>query len=198
MRQDARVATAIQRPDGDEARLWAVALCVSVLVNALLFVWISIEVIRSEMERRKAVPKAFQPEQTVQIFPEMIQRQPVPAVPELAAPAEVIRTSPEQESAEPPASRRYIGERNTAAASDRAPDPNAPAMPSQTGRDPRYEGEIETTQSNYQDGRLEGADRPVTPPAATPAPLQPRVAPVALYRAAAVPRAARSRGATGG
>jgi hypothetical protein len=161
----------------DDARLWAVALCVSVLLNGLLLVWISIEAIHLEMERRKAVPKAFEPEQTVQIFPEMFQREPAPAIPAetVAAPPEVVRTSPEQESAEPPASRRFIGERNTAATSNRAPDPNAPAMPSQAGREPRSEGEIETTQSKYQDGRLDSASRPAGAPSpiSPPSPQQP-------------------------
>ncbi len=164
------VATAIQRPNGDEARLWAAALCVSVLLNGLLLAWISIAVIRAEMERRNAVPKALEPEQTVQIFPEMFNRETAPtAPPEIKTPPpEVVRTSPEQESAEPPASRRYIGERNTTATSDRAPDPNAPAMPSQAGREPRSENEIETTQSTYQDGRLDAAaaTQPISPPAA--------------------------------
>jgi hypothetical protein len=171
------VTTAVVRPNGDEARLWAVAICISVLLNVLLLAWVSIEAIRAEIERRKAVPEAFQPEQTVRIFPEMIKRVPVPAVPveEKAAPPEVVRTSPDQESAEPPASRRYIGERNTKATSDRAPDANAPAMPSQAGREPRHEEEVETTQSKYQDGRLDNTPKPTNPQEALPSPFSPPV-----------------------
>lgn len=153
------------------------AICVSVLLNAVLLAWVSIEAIRAEIERRKAVPVAVQPEQTIQIFPEMIKREPVPAVAarENVVPPEVVRTSPEQESAEPPASRRYIGERNTKATSDRAPDATAPAMPSQAGREPRHEEEVETTQSKYQDGRLDDTPRPLDPPSplALPDPAQP-------------------------
>ena len=177
MRQYVPVATAVARPNGDEARLWAVALCVSVLLNGLLLAWVSIEAIRSEIEWRNAVPEVFQPEQTVKIFPEMIKREPVPAVvvEERVQPPEVVRTTPEQESAEAPASRRYIGERNTKATSDRAADANAPAMPSQAGREPRHEEEIETTQSNYQDGRLDGLMRPVVPPDAALSPISPPV-----------------------
>jgi hypothetical protein len=175
MGQDVRVPAASIRPNGDETRLWAVAICVSLLVNASLLAWVSIESIRAEMERRKVVPKAFQPEQTVQIFPEMLRREPVPAAPleEKAAPPEVVRTSPEQESAKPPASRRYIGERNTQATSDRAPDASAPAMPSQAGRDPRENEQVETTQSDYQDGSLDSTSRPVVPPEAAPSPPSP-------------------------
>jgi len=144
-------------------------------MNGLLLAWVSIEAIRSEIERRKAIPEAFEPEQTVRIFPEMFKREPTPVAPAetMAVPPEVVRTSPEQESAEAPASRRYIGERNTQATSDRAPDTTAPAMPSQAGRKPRNEGEIETTQSTYQDGRLDTAARPIVPPDATPSPLSP-------------------------
>ena len=175
MGQDIPVATAVARPNRDEARLWAVALCISVLLNGLLLVWFSIAAIRSEIERRKAIPEVFQPEQTVKIFPEMFKRERAPATPvgTVAAPPEVVRTTPEQESAEPPASRRYIGERNTRATSDRAPDPNAPAVPSQAGREPRRENEVETTQSKYQDGRLDQASRPVTPPDAASSPISP-------------------------
>lgn len=169
------MTTAASRSNSDEARLWAVALCVSVILNGLVLAWISIAAIRMEIERRKAVAAAPLPEQTVQIFPEMFKREPLPTVPveTKVAPPEVVRTSPDQESAEPPASRRYIGERNTQATSDRAPDANAPAMPSQAGREPRNDEEIETTQSKYQDGRLDSASRPMTPPAALPTPEQP-------------------------
>ena len=171
------MTSAAPRTNGDDARLWAVALCVSVVVNGLLLAWVSIEAIRSEIARKRAVPEVVQLEQTIRIFPEMIKREPVPAVPveQKVAPPEVVRTSPEQESAEPPASRRYIGERNTQATSDRAPDANAPDMPSQAGREPRNEEEIETTQSKYQDGRLDSASRPVVPPDAAPSPISPPV-----------------------
>lgn len=171
----ARVATAVARPNWDEARLWAVALCVSLLLNGFLLAWFSIAAIHSEMERRKVVPVLSQLKQTVQIFPEMFKREPEPAVPVEVkeVPPEVVRTSPEQESADPPASRRYIGERNTQATSDRAPDATATDMPSQAGREPRYEEEVETTRSTYQDGRLDSANRSVVPPDAAPSPLSP-------------------------
>ncbi|QTN33129.1 hypothetical protein HZ994_12670 [Akkermansiaceae bacterium] len=175
------MASAFARPNGDEARLWAVALCVSVLLNGLLLTWISIEAVRAEIERRKTVAAAPPPEQTISIFPEMIRREAVPELPPeetVEAAPEVVRTAPQQESAEPPASRRYIGERNTRATSDRTPDATAPDMPSQAGREPR-EDEIETTQSTYQDGRLDTAARPIAPPDAPPTPLSPDTQPPA-------------------
>ena len=74
-------------------------------------------------------------------------------------PPEMARTTPDQESSEPPASRRYIGERNTAATSDRAPTADDPAMPSQAGRKPKPRESPETTESVYQDGKLDSQSR---------------------------------------
>jgi hypothetical protein len=144
----------------DDARLWAVALCGSVVLNLLLLAWVSIEAIQSELARKNKPPVVFQPEQTVQIFPEMLERieeVPVAAAKPPEAPPEFTRTSPEQESAEPPASRRYIGERNTQATSDRAPTSEDNSI-SQAGREARPEEAPETTESRYQDGKLNTHD----------------------------------------
>lgn len=145
------VATDVYKPAGDEARLWAFALCISVLLNAAFLAWISIEAIKSEIARKTAIPEAAPPEQTVVIYPDMLEL-------EVETPAEelkpkVVRTSEDQEVSDPAASRRFIGERNTEATSDRAPtsDDN---MPSQAGREARPEENPETTVSEYQDGSL--------------------------------------------
>jgi hypothetical protein len=158
----------------DDARLWAVALCGSVVLNLLLLAWVSIEAIQSELARKNKPPVVFQPEQTVQIFPEMLERieeVPVAAVKPPEAPPEFTRTSPEQESTESPASRRYIGERNTNATSDRAPTSDADSI-SQAGREARPEEAPETTESRYQDGKLNTPDSVPTLPAEA-APLSP-------------------------
>jgi len=157
---------------GDDARLWAVALCVSVLINGAFIAWISIEAIKSEIARRNATPKRTPAEQVVKIFPEML-------IPEVAkntetVPPEFARTSPDQESAEPPASRRYMGERNTESTSDRAPTADDPTMPSQSGREAKPQEMPETTESQYQDGKLDGANKPSP---TTPAPPSPQVPP---------------------
>jgi hypothetical protein len=168
------VESVIQRRTGDEARLWAVALCLSVLLNLLLIAWVSIEAIQSELAWKNKPPVVFQPEQTVQIFPEMLERieeKPAEAKPP-EAPPRLARTTPDQESAEPPASRRYIGERNTQATSDRAPTSDDASMPSQAGREARPEEAPETTESRYQDGRLDSAAAVPSPPAEA-APLSP-------------------------
>lgn len=151
--------TAFKRNTSDEARLWAFALCISVLLNAAFLAWISIEVIKAEIARKNAASEAAPPEQTLVIYPEMLEL-------EVKTPTEeekpkVVRTSEDQEVSDPAASRRYIGERNTEATSDRAPtsDDN---MPSQAGREPRPEENPETTVSEYQDGTL--TPRQNTPP----------------------------------
>lgn len=161
-----------QRTTSDDARLWAVALCVSVVLNLLLLAWVSIEAIQSELARKNKPPVVFQPEQTVRIFPEMLERiEEVPAAEQPEAPPEFTRTSPEQESAEPPASRRYIGERNTNATSDRAPTSDDNSI-SQAGREARPDEAPETTESRYQDGKLNTPDSVPTLPAEA-APLSP-------------------------
>jgi hypothetical protein len=169
------VDSATQRTTGDDARLWAVALCGSVVLNLLLLAWVSIEAIQSELARKNKPPEVFQPEQTVRIFPEMLERVeevPVAAAKQPEVPPQLARTTPDQESAEPPASRRYIGERNTEATSDRAPTSDDKSMPSQAGREARPEEAPETTESRYQDGKLDSAAAPPSPPAEA-APISP-------------------------
>ncbi len=159
----------------NDARLWAVALCVSIVLNLLLLAWVGIEAIQSELTRKNKPPVAFEPEQTVRIFPEMLksieETTTAPVVPP-EAPPEFARTTPDQESSDPAASRRYIGERNTTATSDRAPTSDDASMPSQAGREPRPGESPETTESRYQDGKLNTPDSVPTLPAEA-APLSP-------------------------
>lgn len=163
------MVTALSRQHGDDARLWAFAICISLLLNAIILGWIGIAAIRSEMAAKLNPPVAAAPPQTIKIFPEMfkIDVPPPPSAPKS------VRTSPDQESASPPAARRFIGERNTLATSDRPPDPSAPALPSQSGITPEHYDLPETTESNYQDGKLAGsAAAPAVSPR-MPAPLLP-------------------------
>lgn len=158
-----------------EGSLWLLSLLASLVLNALLF--FSFSVIAS-----KRVSVVLQPtpvpasvaEQVASIvlMPERrtanggVQPQPALQVP--PRPAQFARTSEDQASARPekPA---FIGERDTEATSDRAPDPTAQAMPSQSGIDP-VRSEVETTESRYKEGEIgdEGKSEPVaqaTPPA---------------------------------
>lgn len=164
------MARGSSKSNGDDARLWAAALCLSVLLNGAIIALISIEAIKSETARKKAIPKKIPAEQVVKIFPEML----IPETPEETAETlpEFTRTAPDQESAEPPASRRYIGERNTEARSDRAPTSDTLEMPSQAGREARPEEAPETTESQYQDGKLENQNKPSP---AVPTPPSPQI-----------------------
>ncbi|MCB1131908.1 MAG: hypothetical protein KDN05_12315, partial [Verrucomicrobiae bacterium] len=106
---------------------------------------------------------------SVWIVPEPAPPAAVEVPQETPAKREFARTTPDQ-AAEPDPSARFIGERDTAAASERSPQQDAPDLPSQAGIDPRYEGEIETTQSDYQDGSLdEPAEANPLPPDDSPA-----------------------------
>ncbi|MGJ8633840.1 MAG: hypothetical protein ACSHX7_07965 [Luteolibacter sp.] len=150
----------------NDAHLWAYAVVISVVLNLAFLAWISIEAIKSEIARKLSPPAQPVPEQTVVIYPELLQPEPVP---EEVAP-QAVRTSPDQESAEPPASRRYIGERNTQATSDRPPTGDDPTMPSQSGID---RPNVETTESDYQDGKLEIPPSPATAPSQPSPPAPP-------------------------
>jgi len=160
---------------GEEARLWLAALLVSILLNGVLLAWMSYESIRSEITRQLAMPTV--PEETiVTLFPEMFEVEPLVEKPESEKPKSV-RTSDDQATVEAPKSRRYIGERNTQATSDRNSTDEDSEMPSQAGREARPEEQPETTESVYQDGRLEVPEQSALPnqPAtsAQPSPLTP-------------------------
>ncbi|MGB6220002.1 hypothetical protein [Haloferula sp.] len=154
---------AIERSD---ARLWLSAVLASVVLNILLVV------IYFEIEPllvHRTPPTPAKPEaRSVMIVPVMPAAEPVPELePEPESARSFARSSPDQAS-EAPENPSFIGERDTMATSDATPDASAPEMPSQSGIKPEY-GEVETTESNYQDGDLahdrEGA------PGEAPSPL---------------------------
>lgn len=137
------------------------SLLVSLVLNGLLFFTFS--VIAS---KRVSVDLDPKPEAEVeQVATLTIVPQPGSAGESLARPVvqtpprpdQFARTSEDQASVRPekPA---FIGERDTEATSDRAPDPTAVAMPSQKGIDP-IQNEVETTESRYQDGEIGGSAR---------------------------------------
>ncbi len=106
------------------------------------------------------------------IFPEVAaSRTPTatqPATPSAATMGQrFARTSDDQGAAPEKNIRHSSAERNTRATSDRTADPTAPSLPSQAGITPKDEMEIETTESDYQDGSLDSAQT-ATPETATP------------------------------
>lgn len=100
---------------------------------------------------REEFAAAPEPTVIVEIRPEMFER-PKPNEVEEEVKKRLMDSSPDQESEEAPKDAAYIGERNTKAGSELPPDPNALALPSQDGREPRRPGEVETIDSNFQDG----------------------------------------------
>jgi outer membrane biosynthesis protein TonB len=181
------------RADG---RLWAIALGLSLLGNALIVLVTGFLVYRSyEFQKNRPIAQAPSEKTTVMILPpEMVRPEsaPEPAAetppvppPAAAMPPEFARTSEDQRGKRPdrPA---FMGERDTEATSDRTPDPTAPPLPSQAGVKPRDASDIETTESDYQDGTLEHdqaataemAPAEPTPPSVPPAEASPETQPV--------------------
>jgi hypothetical protein len=164
-----------------DANLWAAALGLSLLCNAGVLLLAGFAVIQSRQFQHPNFT-ASTPAETVRIIaPELMAPSPTPAAAEApnaaaSAPAPdpaFTRTSDDQRGKRPdhPA---FIGERNTQATSDSTPDLTAPQMPAQTGEQPRHPADIETTESNYQDGDLNRAAAanapPPSPPTSQPAP----------------------------
>jgi hypothetical protein len=139
-----------------DGRLWLIAFCISVLVNLTILATFGIAALKLAA-RRESVPPAPPPlaESVAMIFPDFVE--PESDSSQVAvAPAEkprFARTSADQTDS-PPETRAFIGERDTRATSDRSPDTTAPPLPSQAGIPPKDNGEIETTESDYQDGKL--------------------------------------------
>ncbi len=120
----------------------------------------TVEVIRSEIT--KQLQALAQPEeQEVMLYPDMFEVEQE-AKKEEEERMKSVRTSDDQTSPEAPKKSRYMGERNTQATSDRVATSDEIEMPSQAGREPRPDELPETTESNYQDGKLDVPDRVVT------------------------------------
>ena len=168
-----------------DARLWMIALGLSLVVNVLLLAALGMASVASFQFRKKdaEAPLEKKPaEVTVQIYPEMLRPkalekqapkaaalEPLTPPPPVVTPTkpEMARTSEDQRGKRPdkPA---FIGERDTEATSDRAPDVSAPPLPSQKGRKPRDESDIETTDSAYRDGKLPLLNQPAQEAASPP------------------------------
>lgn len=165
-----------------DGRLWAIALVLSLLVNGIILGIAGFTMLKTEILRqsRPVTPPRVAAETTMMIFPEVAKVVPSPA-PSATARPRFARTSDDQTAAAPPEKSPFIGERNTQATSDRAPDPTAPALPSQAGID---RDDLETTENRYQDGRL-GSDPPAQPQQSTPAPPTPALPDPAMAEKAA-------------
>ena len=163
-------ASASTARQGD-GRLWALALGLSLLLNAGILLLAGLASLESQQFRKDhPVSMAAPEETTVMIFSDVaaasVSPEPPPAAPAVAP--EYVRTAEEQ-TASRAEKAPFIGERDTVATSDRAPNPDAPALPSQKGIEPRHPGDLETTESRYQDGSLESrqTSKPQPEPQAT-------------------------------
>ena len=163
------LASSARRGDG---RLWVIALGLSLLLNAGILLILGLASLDSRALRkvRPASPPAAAAT-TVIIVPGIAAASPNP-VAATPAPASsnprFARTDEAQTAAAPEKSAR-IGERNTRATSSRNPDATAPPLPSQAGIEPGDREDLETTQSDYQDGHLTDGQA-ATPPSLMPAP----------------------------
>ena len=138
-----------------EGRLWLTAFVLSLLINLGLLLVLGLGLLESHLlGRRNEAMRPVMAEPVLTIVPEIAASVVVPEAKNAPAKPRFARTSDEQQASEPVKNAPFIGERSTRAASDRAPTPSAPAQPSQKGIKPRDANDIETTQSQYQDGEL--------------------------------------------
>jgi hypothetical protein len=155
-----------------------IALGLSLLANIVILALVGFTALESAILRKKSAPiPPPQTEAMATIFAEIAESGKSG---ETALEKQFARTSPDQ-SEPPEKSTAFIGERNTRATSDRPPVSDAPPLPSQAGIAPRDETDIETTQSDYQDGELaspqNAAPASTTPPVAEIPPAPPAVPP---------------------
>ncbi len=176
-------------PRRGDGHLWAIALGLSLFANLVIVALVGFAALESAKFRKLNPPAPPPPAETVAT----IYAQPAESPP-VAAPApepekKFARTS-EDQAAPPEKKTLFEGERDTRATSDRAPVASAPALPSQAGVEPRDATDIETTESDYQDGGL-AANAPAAAPSAEPVPPAPpaEVSPPARESSAAEPTA---------
>lgn len=145
---------------GGDGPLWLAALAMSLMLNVIALVGVGFTMLETAVFRRQPVSIADPPKETVAtIFAQLAETKPA-APAEEAAERRFARTSDDQ-IAPPSEKPAFIGERNTQATSERAPDAAAPPLPSQDGID---RDDLETTVSQYQDGSLDVPPKPTTPP----------------------------------
>lgn len=157
------------QPTNSDRRLWAWAIASSLVINAAVMFAYGLSVLPSlliEVKRQASARLTPQPEapqfSALQILPALpavtdsskaAKSEPAAQAPVLVEkrPHEFARTSPEQ-AAERPGRPAFLGELNTRASSELAPDPTAPPLPAQRGVEQPF---LETTESRYRDGALE-------------------------------------------
>jgi hypothetical protein len=161
--------------------LW-VAVTAAALLHVLAFVLLValalVEIIVESKQEASRPPIDDRSSVTVELSPDLFQRirertrpQPQPEPEEITEPKErsFAKTAPEQEVEEQTEPARFIGERDTAATSERPMDPGIKRMPSQDGEEPRMEGHVSTFDSNFTPGEEPAASTSDSLPPETPA-----------------------------
>ncbi len=158
------LASFSRRGDG---HLWMIALGLSLFLNLVVVAVIGLAALKSVDFRKKSMaaevaasPPPPAPETVATIFAERAASRPAQEATE--PPKQRFARTTEDQAAPPDNKPAFIGERDTRATSDRAPDAAAPPLPSQTGIAPKDAREIETTESDYQDGR-QSSESPAVP-----------------------------------
>jgi hypothetical protein len=162
--------TAHSSVNHQDGRLWAVALGLSILLNAVFLALLGFASIRSTILRDRAVMQAEAPsERTITILQDAPATMPA-SPPSVASGPKFSRTSEDQVLAKPERPD-FIGERDTQVTSSRVPFRDAPPLPSQSGIKPRNPDHIETVESTYQDGKIgAAASSPPSPTIPEPPP----------------------------
>lgn len=128
-----------------------IALGLSLLANLVVVAVIGLAALKSVEFRKKSMAAEIvvpPPETVATIFAQRAAGRPVEK--EQSKPR-FARTT-ENQAAPLETKPDFIGERDTRATSDRAPDKTAPPLPSQAGITSKDTTDIETTESDYQDG----------------------------------------------
>ena len=137
---------------------WGTAILVSVLIHVILaVVWILLTVFELLIfKAQEVVQRVEEPPQYIEISPEFFE----PVVPEPPTPQSdekrYLPSTAAQQSEQAPEETRYFGERNTLAASEEEAVDSDLEIPSQQGEEPRFENELELTNSSFADGEQEG------------------------------------------
>lgn len=179
-------ATKNQPRDG---QLWLAALGLSVLLNMGLVAIAGWMFLKADLQNLTETLPPVAQESVATIYVESIKSAASPKI--AAEKPQFARTSPDQE-AKPLDPTNRIGERNTRATSNRAPDPSAEALPSQAGIERKPDQDIETTESKYQDGELSDP-KPIAqvPEESAPAPApSPQIKPLEQASEASRPEVA--------
>lgn len=153
-------------PHKRDTSLWLAAAGISLVLNLIVVVvmaYLSLNSIFYEVPPPR--PKAETRAVTIQpVISEVLEDEQVQKEKEQAA---FARTS-ESQAGPAPEDAPFIGEHDTLAKSEKEPKQGHENLPSQEGVEPRVAGQVETTESDYQDGDLAHSREGSQPAASAP------------------------------